>query len=330
MVGRENHNYFITEDILGKGSSSIVFKGYHKSTKKKVAVKKIKLNNENKRIERRALKEIAFLDKLDHTNIVKLYETFYDKEKNIIYLFLEYCELGSLNNFLGNGGYLEEIDAKKIMKQIRNGIKYLYNKNIYHRDIKPANILITKNYNIKIADFGLSTYNTSGFFNKLCGSPFYMSPEMYISSKYMKTSDIWSYGIILFNILYGHHPLKLNKTIDDLKKYHRSTKQIEIPPKIKPDDVNISKKGIDLLQKILVKQNRIGWEKFLEHPWFDDDNIPETKHQIIEPNLFDNNAKSILGMTIDNSISSSKEIEKIKDIPIIQMIDSVNFEKIKI
>ena len=83
--------YIVTTQRLGRGSSATVYLGHHVLSKMNVAVKKFELTNNNKRIERRAWREIKILQRIQHPNIIKMYDYYYDKEKNDIYIFLEYC-----------------------------------------------------------------------------------------------------------------------------------------------------------------------------------------------------------------------------------------------
>jgi len=262
-------NYVVTNKRLGRGASATVYLGYNDLSKLDVAVKKFEITNNNKRIERRAWREIKILQNILHPNIIKMYDYFHDKDKNDIYIFLEYCPIGSIKTFLGRGGYLDEKYVNRLMRQFISGLKYLFSLGIYHRDIKPDNLLLSKNYNLKISDFGLATINKSGQFNRLCGSPLYMAPEILISATYDKNSDIWSIGLVMFELLFGHHPLRNIKNITDLIKFYTNKNKLVIPPNEKPDDVNLSEECIDLLQKILVSdiKYRISWEELFRHPW---------------------------------------------------------------
>jgi len=262
-------NYIVTEKRLGRGSSASVYLGHHTLRRFDVAVKKFELSSNNKRIERRAWREIQILQNIRHPNIIKMYDYHHDKKKNNIYVFLEYCPRGSIKTFLGKGGYLDEKYVNRLMRQFISGLKYLFSLGIYHRDIKPDNLLLSENYNLKISDFGLATLNNSGKFHRLCGSPLYMAPEILISASYNKCSDIWSIGMVMFELLFGHHPLRHIKHITDLIKYFNSDPLIRIPPDKKPDDANLSSECINLIQKMLITDydKRLTWEKLFDHPW---------------------------------------------------------------
>lgn len=92
---------------------------------------------------------------MDHPNIVKLYKVFEDVKS--MYLVMELCNNGTLNEILENRKKLSLIESKIYLKSLTEGIKYIHSKGIVHRDLKPANLVITNNMELKIADFGLAT-----------------------------------------------------------------------------------------------------------------------------------------------------------------------------
>lgn len=148
---------------------------------------KVKLNNPEKK--KSVTREINLLQKLDHPNIVKFYESI-DTNKTIN-LVMEHAKGKSLYSFLKARPYrrVEERQAKVIFKQIVEAVNYLHRQNIAHRDLKPDNILIDEvynmSYNIKLIDFGFSI-NMDGQ-KKLrifCGTPSYMSPEIVNKKEY--------------------------------------------------------------------------------------------------------------------------------------------------
>ena len=114
------------------------------------------------------------MKKLNHKNIIRLHEVFFDNDEKNIYLVIDYYSKGDLSKFLG-GKALKEKYAKKYMRQLTNGLKYLYEKQILHRDLKPQNILVTDGGDIVITDFGFARYtDNENMLNTLCGSPMYM------------------------------------------------------------------------------------------------------------------------------------------------------------
>ena len=131
---------------------------------------------------------------------------------------MDYYEYGDLSHFL-NKKPLKEKFCRKYMKQLSNGLNYLLDNNILHRDLKPQNILLSKNYDIKITDFGFATYYTKdSIINTLCGSPMYMAPEIIIKNGYNYNSDLWSVGIILYEMIHGYTPFNVLNFIDLIKE----------------------------------------------------------------------------------------------------------------
>ena len=238
-------NYQI-QKIIGKGTFSTVKLAIDKETSEKKAIKileknKIKTNRDLNRIKR----EIDMVKKINHLNIVKVFDIKEDEKK--YYIIMEYCENGELFNLILEKHKLGEEEAAYFYFQLINGLEYIHINNIIHRDLKPENLLLTKNNILKIIDFGLSNYNTcDNLLSTPCGSPCYASPEMVSGEKYNGfTSDIWSTGIILYAMIYGYLPFEnLNNNNDILFKKISECK-VDYPR-------NSCIFALDLLKKILV------------------------------------------------------------------------------
>ena len=253
---------------LGKGSFGKVFQVRNKSTNKFYACKKISKLNMNKA---QFQKEVDILMKMDHPNIIKLYEVF--ESDNSIYLIMEECFGGELfdrilKRIKKNDLYNEK-EACKIMQQVIGAIEYCHNNGIVHRDLKPENLLYAnegkeENNPIKIADFGLSqNINYNKTLSSKVGTAYYVPPEI-LAGKYNEKCDIWSAGVILYILLSGEPPF--NASNDNL--IYSKIKKIDFSF---PDNKwkNISKEAKDLLSKMLVKEDaRLSASQVLEHPWF--------------------------------------------------------------
>ena len=253
--------YIYNPKKIGKGSFSVVFQGFHKKTKAVCAVKKIDLND--KTMFKRMKYEIDLMKTLKHENIVKLYDYFYDNDD--LYLILEYCNKGDLSMFL-NHKALKEVYAKKYMKQLSNGLKYLASKNIIHRDLKPQNILIGNDGLLKITDFSFAKIlNNNDMLQTICGSPLYMSPEIIKYKNYSNKSDLWSIGMILYELLTGKSPYKASTHYELIKK-------IDTTPIMLPKCIHITDSCKDLLHGLLQRKVklRISWDDFFNHKWFAD------------------------------------------------------------
>lgn len=204
--------YFIKND-LGQGSYGKVFQVKNKITGETRACKQLAI----KHIQNyeKFMLEINILSKMDHPNIIKLYEVFEDKR--YVYLVMEECTGGELFDKiidrLQNDSIFTEKEAAKIFKQMMMAIAYCHKEGICHRDLKPENLLLLNkkdDTNIKIIDFGLSNIfiDKKGVEIKMTskvGTAYYVSPEV-LSGNYDKSCDIWSAGVILYILLCGDPP----------------------------------------------------------------------------------------------------------------------------
>ena len=269
-------NYIVGKRRIGRGSFSKIYKGHHKDTQMVVAVKKIEVDN-IKQINSNIEREIDVMMKLRHPNIVRLYDVVYDYENCNIFLIIEYCARGDFNKFL-NKRALKEKHAKRYMRQLAQGLRYLLRNNVLHRDLKPHNILLTENNELKLSDFGFARYfEHNKLIETLCGSPMYMAPEIMKYKEYTNKSDLWSVGVIMYEMLTGRTPYR-SKTFYNLMK-DIDRKKIIIPP-----NIELSKECKQLIHKLLIKEpcKRISWKGFFNHRWFIDKN-----RLIIENKLLD-------------------------------------------
>ena len=123
---------------------------------------------------------------------------------------MELCNKGSLEDVLTKRKKIPESEAFDVLKQLVNGYKHLHDHSIIHRDLKPANILI-KDESYKIADFGFAKFYNEGadlaqIHQSLVGSPIYMCPEILNGNTYSTKSDVWSMGVIFYQMLFGKTP----------------------------------------------------------------------------------------------------------------------------
>ena len=215
--------------------------------------------------DKKIAEEVALLSQLDSRYIIKVFECFISNKK--YYLITDHCQYGSLNEKLRNGNMYNESQIRYLVLQIFKAIKYLNTKNFLHIEISPEKILIydiTKDshgeelYNIKLLDFFCPSRNNVVLDNK---SSFfcYMAPEV-IEQKYSPTCDIWSIGIIIFQMFFGELPHKEN---DDFKEYIKNIKSTY------NYCGNISNELKDLLDKMLNKNpsKRITIDECLSHSW---------------------------------------------------------------
>ncbi len=192
-------DYYYYKDPIGYGSFSIIYKGYKITDPSKLlAIKRITKIIDMKYFHN----EVELMKKLDHPNILKLFDVV--KTNGAIYLILEYCNSGDLSGYIQNDK--THSNDYKYFQQIFLGLEYLYKNKILHRDIKPHNILI-KDGIIKISDFGFAkAFEKNELITTFCGSPLYMAPEIIKDKEYNLKSDIWSLGVIIFELFTKKHP----------------------------------------------------------------------------------------------------------------------------
>lgn len=265
-------------EFLGKGSFSSVYKGrYIGSNRQKIKYGKdiaAKIINTSK-MSSKTLKvmddEIDIMNMIKenpHPNVVECFDVIRTGDK--IYIFMELCDSGDLRTILRKP--IKEKYTQFYFSQLANGLKYLDQHNIIHRDIKPRNILLTNQRRIlKIADFGFAKQTKEiSLYETICGSPMYMAPEILDkeSDKYDGKTDLWSIGMILYEMLYGVHPYHGCKSIPELQEKNKSDIQIIIPPE-DTSNTSVSDECLSLLQQLLQKSatNRITWSDFFNHPW---------------------------------------------------------------
>ena len=147
---------------------------------------------------------------MSHPYIIKLHETY--ETNHHINIIMEYVGGPSLYTYLKSqpNKKMNEIEGKRIFKQITEALQYCHHKCITHRDIKLENLLMDKNKNIKLIDFGFSTFMPVEEKAKMfCGTPSYMSPEIVLKKEYCgPPADIWALGVLLFALLCGYFPYK--------------------------------------------------------------------------------------------------------------------------
>lgn len=218
------HSYYVHKRILGSGSCSKVYYAIHKVKQEEFAIKKIAFDELPDIMKARTVKEINILQTVNHPNIIKLYDYKFDQNK--LFLITEYCNGGNLSDWIKKDKSPDEILS--VIKQILQGFQYLKDNRIIHRDIKPQNILIQEPLTVKICDFGFSqTFKEHiSMFKTVCGTPLYMSPEIINMQPYTFKSEIWSIGILFYNIFFGCHPYGNPESMVDYRNRVNQTPNI--------------------------------------------------------------------------------------------------------
>ena len=265
-----NSQRFVIKEEIGKGNFSKVFKAFDNENKCFVAVKKINkiLLNENKEI----LNEIETMKKLNNNeHSIKLIENYEDEDYfNIVMELLD----SNLQTELKKNGKFSLKTIKIILLQL-NSILYLMNeKKIIHRDLKLENILIKyKNINlnefeIKLSDFGLSKHlEKNNVTSTFCGTIINMAPEILENKEYNYKIDLWSLGIVIYQMCFNDYPFK-GKNLNEIRKAienYKKNKKLEF----ECENLSLRKLIYDLLEVDVEK--RLSWNDYFKHEFFNED-----------------------------------------------------------
>ncbi|ORY99485.1 aurora kinase A-like protein [Absidia repens] len=204
-------------------------------------------------VERQLRREVEIQSSLRHPNILRLYGYFHDETR--VFLIIEFASKGEL--------YKELQTKKTYVAQLANALLYLHHKRVIHRDIKPENLLLGLNGELKIADFGWSvkTDVQESRRSTLCGTLDYLPPEMIEGKNHDVNADIWSLGVLLYEMICGKPPFE---DADGKMETYQRIIHVDVTY---PDFV--SKEARDLIQKLLQYKSsrRIPLREVLEHPF---------------------------------------------------------------
>jgi serine/threonine protein kinase len=211
--GPQKYGEYEVESVLGRGAMGMVYLARDRRIGRRVALKTVqveqKFDDESDATEffQRLQREAEVCGAMQHPNIVTLYEPGY--ENNVIsFLATEYVQGESLRDRLKRSKPLPLADALRIGEDILRGLAYAHAKGVIHRDIKPANILLTSDGQAKIADFGIARPVNSDLtaVGSMLGTPNYMSPEQVKCAAVTTKSDLFSVGVVMYEMLTGVKP----------------------------------------------------------------------------------------------------------------------------
>ncbi|XP_022084244.1 cyclin-dependent kinase 2-like [Acanthaster planci] len=298
---RVNMDNFQKIEKIGEGTYGVVYKARDRESGKMVALKKIRLDTESEGVPSTAIREIALLKELDHTNVVRLQDVVHNDRK--LYLVFEFLDQ-DLKKFMDSSTLgLPMPLIKSYLHQLLKGVAYCHSHRVIHRDLKPQNLLIDKHGNIKLADFGLA---------RAFGVPlrtythevvtlWYRAPEILLGCRfYLPAVDVWSIGCIFVEMITRRALFPGDSEIDQLFRIFRTLGTPEetmwpgvtkLPdykstfPKWRKQDLikvvpSLNSEGTDLLQKMLCynPDNRISAKAALSHPFFSDVQLIKPPH----------------------------------------------------
>ncbi|XP_030374176.1 aurora kinase C isoform X2 [Scaptodrosophila lebanonensis] len=254
-------SHFDIGRLLGRGKFGNVYLAREKESQFVVALKVLfkKQIGENN-VEHQVRREIEIQSHLRHPHILRLYAYFHDDVR--IYLILEYAPQGTLFNALQAQPQkrFSESQSAIYIKSLSSALIYLHERDIIHRDIKPENLLLGHKGVLKIADFGWSVHEPNSMRMTLCGTVDYLPPEMVQGKPHTKNVDLWSLGVLCYELLVGRAPFFSNNYDETYKKI------LKVDYKL-PD--HISKAAAHLISKLLVlnPQHRLPLDQIILHPW---------------------------------------------------------------
>ena len=278
------------------------------------------------------MREVNLMIKLDHPNIIKLYEYYEDEKK--IYLIMELCTGGELfDKIIENtekGKQFTEKQAANIFKQMMSAVNYCHKNGIVHRDLKPENLLYfdkSENSPIKVIDFGMSKrFDHNKLLTEKVGTAYYISPEV-IKGKYDEKCDIWSAGVILYILICGYPCFNGEDDREIMIAIQKGKIRFPSP---EWDDVSDDVKNL-ILRMCCPPEKRLNAEEVLNESWVKDNTLDSSKNTIPKNiNGFKEYARSNkfrkAVLTYIASRLSEKEIKTIKEI--FQRIDTDNDGKL--
>jgi serine/threonine protein kinase len=268
--------------LLGEGSFGKVYSVTHRVSGEARVCKKIpKVKGEMEMDD--ILTEIQSMAQLDHPNVIKVYEYFEDKE--FVSQIMEPCSGGEVQDTIDNcfthgGPFYGEAFIRDVMKQTLRALAFMHSENFCHKDLKPQNIMLADkaSNSIKVIDFGLAELfqKDQKVSSDGAGTLLYMAPEVFERNFNFKV-DVWSTGVILYNLITGEHPFLATWPLPPGKDMEwwqnevcRKVCEDAYTPHRRLIDGTVSRECIDLLDKMLLKDAKLRPDaaKCLEHPFF--------------------------------------------------------------
>ena len=239
MIGTIFHGRYEILSILGSGGTSVVYKAKDTILNRLVTIKILRdqLDKDNKFLNR-FRKEAQAVAKLSHPNIVNIYDVA--ESGGLHYLVMEYVDGVSLKEYLDSNAPLPVDEALNIFQQLLQALQHAHENNVIHRDIKPHNIMLDTKHNVRVTDFGLAITAEDISINAaeesgsdIMGSVYYMSPEQIKGETVNAATDIYSAGVLLYELLCGERPFNGENAVEIARQHLKGT---PVPPhKINPE-----------------------------------------------------------------------------------------------
>lgn len=289
LVGTVLDGRYAVKEVIGTGGMSIVYKAEDTQEGRLVALKVLKEEFVREpKSRRRFLNESRAIAMLSHENIVDVLDVNF--EGDVQYIVMEYLEGPTLKEYMVEHGALDVYDALHIVEQILSALKHAHERGVVHRDIKPQNIiLVDGNETVKVMDFGIAhvqNYSTITISDKAIGTVHYISPEQAKGRPADERSDIYSTGVILYEMLTGKLPFDADSAVSValMQVQQKAVPPSQIVPDIPPAVEHIVMKA--MRKNVEARYQNAGEmlediEKFKENP----DVVLETTPPKADPNF---------------------------------------------
>lgn len=202
-------------DELGKGAAGVVFLARDPLIGRLVALKTFRVgysvkDHELQQFRARFIREAQSAGILSHANIVTIHDVVEESDDGVAFIAMEYVRGTNLKQLLQGGTPLDLPFAAEIVRQVGEALDYAHSKGVVHRDVKPANIIITADNRVKITDFGIARIDASNLTQEgqLLGTPNYMAPEQILGREVDHRADLFSLGVVLYEMLTRHKPFQ--------------------------------------------------------------------------------------------------------------------------
>ncbi|XP_020208939.1 CBL-interacting serine/threonine-protein kinase 6 [Cajanus cajan] len=258
------HGKYELGRLLGHGTFAKVYHARNLKSGKSVAMKVVGKEKVMKvGMMEQIKREISAMNMVKHPNIVQLHEVMASKSK--IYIAMELVRGGELFNKIARGRLREET-ARLYFQQLISAVDFCHSRGVFHRDLKPENLLLDEDGNLKVTDFGLSTFSEhlrhDGLLHTTCGTPAYVAPEVIGKKGYDGAkADIWSCGVILYVLLAGFLPFQDDNLVALYKKIYRG--DFKCPPWFSSDARRLITKLLDPNPN-----TRVTISKVMDSSWF--------------------------------------------------------------